>query len=212
MVIPLISAWILALIAAVKGWKSVKKKWLTKRIVIYGMPATGKTTFCKFCQGEQITKQYVPTPNTTKVNMDKHHPTPDNDNMIKEWLSWVQSWVAIDTAGQDKHNRDLKEMRCLIRQAHKVLYFVRADQCENRDTLLTIKVNTKQYQQDLQGKLIFVVTHIDKVPNFPKAAWEKEAVIQDVLSLACNKRIEYVSLTAENIQESSSKILESIGN
>lgn len=210
MPIPLLIWCVAGVIAAVVA---IKKGFFKKKVFIYGMKATGKTTFHKYCTTGNIIKEYFPT---GTGEFDKKAIL---DKTKAKWKEWIGGWTIIDSAGQDYTNRELTEIKGYIEEASIVLYFFRADEIANpadrKRVLRTIKANIMQYkQQELSEKLILVATHTDLIASFsPKMAvqdWEKEPVLKDVLRLSRKHRIEYVSLTPRQIESSAKHILDLI--
>lgn len=189
-----------AVIGAVVSVVGLYKKFLEKKVYIYGMKAAGKTTFFKYCHKEKVVDQYIPT------------------YRLEEYRKWLKGWIFYDTPGQDYNHKDLKEQEKAIKKATKVLYFFRADELADPNTrkvaLRTIKSNVLQFEKDLEGKLILVGTHIDLIFNFspsmPEQEWEKDKELQRCIQLACNHQIEYVSFLPDYIDGSTKIILDLI--
>lgn len=209
---PIPVLWILA--GVVIAVSAIKKGFFKKKVFIYGMKATGKTTFHKYCTTGEIIKEYF---QTGTGEFDKKTILDKTKTGWKKWIS--RKWTIIDSAGQDYTNRELTEIRDYIEEADIVLYFFRADEIANpadrKRVLRTIKANIMQYkQQEISEKLILVATHTDLIDSFSKKmgvpAWEKEPVLKDVIRLSRKRRIEYVSLIPEQIKASTKHILDLI--
>ena len=210
MPIPLLIWGVAGVIAAVVA---IKKGFFKKKVFIYGMKATGKTTFHRYCTTGKIITEYFPT---GTGEFDKKEIL---EKTKEEWRKWIsRGWTAIDSAGQDYTNRELTEIKDYIEAADVVLYFFRADEIANltdrKRVLRTIKANILQYKQELGDKLILVATHTDLIPGFSRDMasrdWEKEIVLKDIIRLSSKHRIEYVSLTPEQIEVNAKHILDLI--
>lgn len=93
MPIPLLIWCVAGVIAAVVA---IKKGFFKKKVFIYGMKATGKTTFHKYCTTGNIIKEYFPT---GTGEFDKKAIL---DKTKAKWKEWIGGWTIIDSAGQFK--------------------------------------------------------------------------------------------------------------
>ena len=193
-----------------------------KKVLIYGMKASGKSTFIDYCTRSiysdfNASKEYRAT---LKIE--------DPKKLSEEWSKWVKGWgdyKLTDTPGQMIYNQDMFALKREIAAADTVLYFCRADEIYNtatrKKTLRTINANISQYKDELtkdgKKKLVLVMTHHDKISHIPADKIQidlnndedYEKIINNKVKPLC-KGFVIVSLKSENISKSALSIVQAM--
>lgn len=199
------------------------KAFSEKKILIYGMKASGKSTFCNYCTRSIYSDFNANEEYRATLKIE------DPKKLSDEWKEWVGTWNhwnLTDTPGQMVYNQDMFALKKAIDAADSVLYFCRADEIYNIDTrkktLRTINANISQYKNELtkdgKKKLVFVITHYDKVIINNSADEiqielnndeDYDKIINNKIKPLC-KGFLLVSLNSENISNSALSIVKSM--
>lgn len=195
---------------------------LSKKILIYGMPESGKTTFIRYCINSNFSdfKDFFNREYKGTLRIE------EEQELSEEWSRWISRWgnyTLTDTPGQLHNNQDMYALNQKIAEADTVLYFFRADELYNaktrKRTLRTISSNIMQYCNTFKNekKLVLVATHCDMLPriSFDEILNELKSDndysrIMERQIVPLSKAYWFVSLTPKSIRQSTEIILKSM--
>lgn len=215
--------WVVgSLFAAGVAWCRLTPIIFSKRVLLYGTRAAGKTTFKNYCTKGMLPSIYEPTQVIKIEKIKRESMNKEVQEYLKKLQNWASNnWTVVDTMGESRRILNTEGIIKQIEEADIILYFFRADYTSGMEgeekkweELKKIKAHLLSFKNKDTGaylvdkKVLLIGTHTDKIDKklFGKKEWENSDPIKQIYKLLNVPSICYVAFTPEKIHNSARTI------